>query len=69
MDSQTVYDRKKLEPYEELDLIAVIEKNEYNFVYRPGDDSYLLLDALRFELDQMISTKPLFALEIGYIAL
>lgn len=65
MDVQTVYDRKQLQPYEELDLIAVIEKDEFNYVYRPGDDSYLLLDALRLDLSKLIQIKPLFLLEIG----
>jgi len=65
MDVQTTYDRKALAAYDEIDLLPVIEKDEFNFVYRPGDDSYLLLDALRFELDKMIDFKPLFALEIG----
>ena len=65
MDIQTTYDRKQLKPYDEIDLLSVLEKDEFNFVYRPGDDSYLLLDALRFDLDKMVERKPLFALEIG----
>jgi len=65
MDIQTTYDRKALPLYDEIDILSVLEKDEFNFVYRPGDDSYLLLDALRFELDKMIDSKPLFALEIG----
>jgi len=65
MDIQTTYERKELDPYDEIDLLKVLEKDEFNFVYRPGDDSYLLLDALRFDLEKMIENKPLFALEIG----
>jgi hypothetical protein len=67
MDIQTKYQRNDLKEYEELDIIAVLEEDEFNYVYRPGDDSYLLLDALRFELDKIIAAKPLFMLEIGYI--
>jgi hypothetical protein len=48
------YNRKDLKKYEDLDYISVLEQGEFNFVYRPGDDSFLFLDALRFELDNMI---------------
>ncbi len=65
MNLKTTYNRNDLEEYEEIDLLKVLEKDEFDFVYRPGDDSYLLLDALRFEFKNIIEKQPLFALEIG----
>lgn len=61
------YDRTKLKKDEDIDFTKIIEKGEFQFVYRPGDDSYLFVDALRFELDDIVNSKPLFGLEIGYI--
>ena len=29
-----------------LDYIKILEKNEFDYVYRPNDDSFLFLDAL-----------------------
>jgi hypothetical protein len=62
---QPIYDRKTVEKYEDIDFTGIIEKEEFKFVYRPGDDSFLFLDALRFELDFMLSMKPESFLEIG----
>lgn len=29
-----------------LDYVCILEKKELDFVYRPNDDSYLLIDSL-----------------------
>ena len=63
---QPIYDRKTVDSYQDIDFSKVVEKDEFKYVYRPGDDSYLFLDALRLDLQDIINKKPLFCLEIGY---
>lgn len=53
----------KLHPL--LDIIPVLEKDDFDFIYRPNDDSYLFLDILFMELHELKSIEcPLIA-EIG----
>lgn len=59
------YDRRELKSYEDLTFGPILGKNEFDYVYRPGDDSYLLLDALRFEQDNIIKQQPSNIIEIG----
>ena len=45
----------KLHPL--LDIIPVLEKDDFDYIYRPNDDSYLFLDILFMELDELKSLE------------
>ena len=57
----------KLENYKIIDYLPILEPNELDYVYRPNDDSYLLLDALRMDLNEIIKlSDSKWILEIGF---
>ena len=62
---KTKYDLSSLNRYEILDYVPILEANELDFVYRPNDDSYLFMDALKLDLEEIKSMKPAIVLEIG----
>ena len=53
----------KLHPL--LDIIPVLEKDDFDFIYRPNDDSYLFLDILFMELQELKSYDAPLVAEIG----
>ena len=65
-DIKTKYDLSKLDRYELIDYVPVLEPNELDYVYRPNDDSYLFLDGLRLDLEEIKARAPAIILEIGY---
>lgn len=51
--------------YELIDIIPVLEKNDFDFIYRPNDDSYLFIDTLFMELSSLSKVDNLKIGEIG----
>lgn len=49
----------------ETPSISHITTAEYEYVYEPSEDSFLLLDALEKDMQNIISHKPLVCVEIG----
>lgn len=45
--------------------ISHITSTEYEYVYEPAEDSFLLLDALEKDMENILSHKPLVCVEIG----
>lgn len=45
--------------------ISHITTDDYQFVYEPAEDSFLLLDALETDLPKLINSKPTVCAEIG----
>lgn len=50
-----------------LDYGGVLLREDFKYIYRPGDDSYLLIDTLIRHLDEIIQQNPQIVIEIGYI--
>ncbi|KAJ6575508.1 S-adenosyl-L-methionine-dependent methyltransferase [Mycena sp. CBHHK59/15] len=42
-----------------------LRPEDYEHVYEPAEDTFILLDALEQDADQIVGMKPLIALEIG----
>ena len=42
-----------------------LTSEDYNYVYEPSEDTFLLLDALEIELPYLLEKKPLTCVEIG----
>lgn len=42
-----------------------IDKSDFDYVYEPAEDSFLLIDALEKDLEYLKAKKPVFCLEIG----
>lgn len=65
------FDIKTVDNYKLIDYLPILEKDELNYVYRPNDDSFLFLDALRLDLPTIInfSDEYKWILEIGYFCL
>ena len=61
------YDLKNIENYKIIDYLPILDQNELDYVYRPNDDSFLLLDALRMDLQEIMKNfESKWILEIGY---
>ena len=54
---------------EYLDLLEVIEKDDFKFLYRPNDDTFFLLDTIEHDLknlyDNLASDRLNIVTEIG----
>lgn len=62
-----IYNNDKVEDYKIIDYLPILEKNELDYVYRPNDDTYLFLDALKLDLPNVLkSNEEKWILEIGY---
>jgi release factor glutamine methyltransferase len=46
----------------DLDLLKM---KDFEFVYEPSDDTFLLCDALEKDRSELIDSRPKLALEIG----
>ena len=63
---QPKYSKQDLaNPLDLLDLSLITEKDDFQYIYRPNDDSYLLIDTLCAELAHIIAKQPLSICEIG----
>jgi release factor glutamine methyltransferase len=51
--------------YELIDIIPVLEKNDFDYIYRPNDDSYLFIDTLFMELQSLAKIDNAKIAEIG----
>lgn len=49
----------------ETPYLTHITSEEFNYVYEPAEDSFLLLDALEADLCSLIDAKPVVCVEIG----
>lgn len=48
-----------------LKINSVVEKGDFDFVYRPCDDTYLFIDTLLAELPELLTKEHLSIAEIG----
>ena len=46
-------------------IIRLLVSTDFENVYEPAEDSFILLDALEIEIKKIQDLKPTFALEIG----
>ena len=60
-----LYASKDIPKYEELDYFKVIKSQDFDYIYRPGNDSIHLLDTLRLDIQVILEAKPVVGLEIG----
>ncbi|KAK7694274.1 hypothetical protein QCA50_001454 [Cerrena zonata] len=45
--------------------LSHLTKEDYEFVYEPAEDTYILLDALEEDAKELREIRPLVSLEIG----
>ncbi|CAF3502158.1 unnamed protein product, partial [Adineta steineri] len=45
--------------------LSHFKRNDYNEIYEPDADSFLLLDALELKLNKILEQKPFIILEFG----
>ena len=43
-----------------------IDKSTFDFIYRPNDDTYLMFEAIKTDIYDLIGIDPTLILEIGY---
>lgn len=59
IDQNPVYSKEKIaeevSKYPLLDINKALEKDDFKYVYRPNDDSYLFIDTLTCELASVAS--------------
>lgn len=46
-------------------LLNHLTREDYNYVYEPAEDSFLLLDALEDDLEELQRRRPLICVELG----
>lgn len=46
--------------------LSHLSRESYRRLYEPAEDTFLLIDALESDLQEIKSRKPTLALEIGY---
>lgn len=59
------YDLKILQDYKILDYTSFAKTEDFDFVYRPNDDTFLFLDALRLEFEKNKPFPHDIIIEIG----
>ncbi len=60
------YDLANLKEYKLIDYSSFTNAEEFEFVYRPNDDTFLLLDALRLDFEKNRPKNHDIIIEIGY---
>lgn len=45
--------------------LAHVDRSEYEFVYEPAEDSFVMLDALQLDLASLLATRPRVVVEVG----
>jgi hypothetical protein len=48
-----------------LDVYKVAEKGDFQYIYEPSHDTFLFLDCLDQEIEDIKKRQPLICLEIG----
>ena len=47
--------------------IAHLTEEDYRYIYEPAEDSFILLDALEIEADEIRASSPSLSIEIGLV--
>ena len=64
---ETTYGKQDLANKVELiDMMSVFKKGDFDLIYRPCDDTFLMIDTLFAQMSQIFDMKPLLIAEIGY---
>lgn len=59
------YDLKILQDYKILDYSPFTNTEDFDFVYRPNDDTFLFLDALKLDYEKNRPSSHDIIIEIG----
>ena len=60
----TVYSQRMTAKLPDLDLLNM---RDFEYVYEPSDDTFLLCDALEGDREELTQSRPQIILEIGYV--